>query len=440
MNLHKLIIPTTRHAVQLLSITIEDPKIKSVVCLNDSFQSLPISAEYDQFVRRPTGIIEKLLGPAAYRIDVSAPITQGDSWQLGLCLAHIFHHNEMFTGINGGAGDLVIWATGAVDSKFRINPVDHIATKIAASRDVLEKEILAGKKLVLITAHENLSTLRENIPEDWNAYGVSSIADACAAIGIDMPMDFLSKASPTVSPTGAVKPKRSSQTTIYFMGLLAAAILLVGVNIPFQSLRDSYRYEAEGELRALRMEMRKVNRQKNWVATNAYYFFEVFYLLRKSSQLEQSLNITLQALADGTNDPQCGSSINRVVNNGTMPSLPDQGCTVKFEVTSNAETNVRIWLALISHKEATEPLVLMKHGADLKLGQRFVTPPITIHNDTTQLVTAISDRSDKAWFKWLENMLETSSIERKEVEIDRLTSTGVGVFQTSWQPYFELDG
>ena len=113
--------------------------------------------------------------------------------------------------------------------------------------------------------------------------------------------------------------------------------------------------------------------------------------------------------------------------------------SVKFEVTSNAETNVRIWLALISHKEPTEPLILMKHGADLKPGQRFVTPPITVHNDTTRLVTAISDRSDKAWLKWLENLLEASSAERKELEIDRLTSTGVGVFQTSWQPYFELD-
>ena len=439
MNLHKLIIPTTRHAVQLLSITIEDPKIKSVVCLNDSFQALPISAEYDQFVRRPTGIIEKLLGPAAYRIDVSAPITQGDSWQLGLCLAHIFHHHEIFTGINGGDGDLVIWATGAVDSKFRINPVDHIATKIAASRDLLEKEILAGKKLVLIVAHENLSTLREHIPEDWNAYGVSSIADACATIGIGMPADLLSKASPTASPTGALKSKRRGQTAIYLMGVLAAAILLLGLNVPFQSLRDSYRYEAEGELRALRMEMRKVSRQKNWVATNAYYFFEVFYLLKKSRHLEQSLNITLQALEDVTNDPQCNSTNTRTVINGSMSSLPDQGCTVKFEVTSNAETNVRIWLALISHKEPTEPLILMKHGADLKPGQRFVTPPITVHNDTTRLVTAISDRSDKAWLKWLENLLEASSAERKELEIDRLTSTGVGVLQTSWQPYFELD-
>ena len=439
MNLHKLIIPSTRHAVQLLSITIEDPKIKSVVCLNDSFQALPISAEYDQFVRRPTGIIEKLLGPAAYRIDVSAPITQGDSWQLGLCLAHIFYHHEMFTGINGGDGDLVIWATGAVDSKFRINPVDHIATKIAASRDLLEKEILAGKKLVLIVAHENLSTLREHIPEDWNAYGVSSIADACATIGIGMPTDFLSKASPTASPTGALKSKRRGQTTIYLMGVLAATMLLLGLNIPFQSLRDSYRYEAEGELRALRMEMRKVSRQKNWVATNAYYFFEVFYLLKKSRHLEQSLNITLQALEDVTNDPQCNSTNTRTVINGSMPSLPDQGCTVKFEVTSNAETNVRIWLALISHKEPTKPLILMKHGADLKPGQRFVTPPITVYNDTTRLVTAISDRSDKAWLKWLENLLEASSAERKELEIDRLTSTGVGVLQTSWQPYFELD-
>ena len=122
-----------------MSITAEAPDIRSVVCLNDSYQALPISAGYDQFVRRPTGIIEKLLGPSAYRVDVSAPITQGDSWQLGLALAHILKHNDEFVDHGGGT---LIWASGEVDSQLRVNSVDHIAaTKIEASREMLQSAI-----------------------------------------------------------------------------------------------------------------------------------------------------------------------------------------------------------------------------------------------------------------------------------------------------------
>jgi len=432
VNLHKIFIPTTRHAVQLLSITTEDPEIRSVICLNDSFQALPISADYDQFVRRPTGIIEKLVGPGAYRIDVSAPITQGDSWQLGLCLAHIMHHHDMFTAENG---ELVIWATGTVDPQFGVNQVDHIAAKVAASRDLLEAEIAAGKKVVLITAAENLATLRDHIPEEWNAFGVSSIADACAAIGINMPLVIAPK-SPAQQSAGLKQPSR---TTMYLMGILAAAILLVGLNIPYQSLRDSYRYEKDGELRALRMEMRTVSRQKNWVVTNAYYFFEVFYLLNKSKQLEESLSIAVQSLDDAASDPQCNAIDTAAISKGSLPLLPDQGCSVTFAVTSNTKSDVRIWLALVNHKDANAPVVLMKHGADITAGQRFVTPAITIHNETTRLVAVISDRSDRAWLGWLDNLLAATSDERMELEIDRLTSTGVGVFQTNWQPYVEID-
>lgn len=432
MNLHKIFIPTTRHAVQLLSITTEDPEIRSVICLNDSFQALPISADYDQFVRRPTGIIEKLVGPGAYRIDVSAPITQGDSWQLGLCLAHIMHHHDTFTATDG---ELVIWATGTVDTQFGVNPVEHIAAKVAASRELLEAEMAAGKKVVLITAAENLATLRDHIPEEWTAFGVSSMADACAAIGISMPLASASKSLPQESAAA----RRPGRATMYLMGILAVATLSVGLNIPYQSLRDSYRYEKAGELRALRMEMRTVSRQKNWVATNAYYFFEVFYLLNKSKRLEESLSIAVQSFGDAVSDPQCDAIATSTITKGSLPLLPDKGCNVTFAVTSGTKTDVRIWLALVTHKDANAPAVLMKHGADIKAGQRFVTPAATIHNETTRLVAVISDRSDRAWLGWLDNLLAATSAERMELEIDRLTSTGVGVFQTNWQPYIEID-
>ena len=93
----KVFIPTTRGAVRVLSITREAPEIRSVICIGGSFEALPVSGSYDQFVRRPTGVIEKLLGEGSYRTDLDGPVTQGDSWQLGILLAHMLEKSGGLT-------------------------------------------------------------------------------------------------------------------------------------------------------------------------------------------------------------------------------------------------------------------------------------------------------------------------------------------------------
>src|SRR3546814_2502033 len=72
----------------VLRVTPEDPSLRSVVCLGRTTTILPISRAYDAFVRAPSGIVERAVGHPAFRVDVSAPIDDGDSWQLGLYLAH----------------------------------------------------------------------------------------------------------------------------------------------------------------------------------------------------------------------------------------------------------------------------------------------------------------------------------------------------------------
>jgi len=429
---YRLLIPTTRHAVEILSITVEDPEIRSVICLNDSFQPLPISTGYDQFVRRPTGVIEKLLGPASYRVDVSAPITQGDSWQLGFCLAHLLHHQGRFSAEDAA---VTVWATGEIDPQFGVRPVEHIAAKIEVSRPLLEAESLAGRKLVLLTAAENLQQLRDHIPEEWSATGVSTLGEACAAIGIKMPN--LQPAKTTAQATPPKSGRSRALRSILAMFVIAAA--LVAFNIPYKSLLASYGYEQEGQLRALRMEMRKIGRQKNWVATNAYYFFEVFFLLNKSKRLQDSLAINLQFAGDSTNVVACATIANKIVAEQNLIRMPNTGCSVTFSVQSNARSDVRIWLALIDEGAGEHPLTLMKHGADLRPGEQFMTPVVTIRSQTTRLFAAVSDRPDQAWLGWFDNLLKTTNADRMELETDRLTSTGVGVFQAQWMPFVELD-
>ena len=430
MSRYEVLIPTTRHAVKVMSITAEAPDIKSVVCLNETYQALPISAGYEQFVRRPTGIIEKLLGPSAYRVDVSAPITQGDSWQLGLALAHILKHNDEFVDNGGGT---LIWASGEVDSQLRVNSVDHIAAKIEASHEILQSAQENGQRVILLIAKGNLSDLHSGTISGMTVFGVSSIAESCEVIGIKMPKQL------TFPQASATPAKRDKGKALAVLGSLVALVGLLVFNIPFRSLNNSYQYEQAGQLRMLRMEIRDIRRQKSWVATNALYFFEVMYLSAKSKKLASAITIQINAEADANEQSRCRDFNGQVRNTGRRPSLPDNGCKVTFEVTSHADNKIRIWLAAIDRTSANTPLQLLKNGAEIAPGQQFFTPAVSIKSANFDLIAAISDRDDAAWRGWFNNLVDADSIEIANLEMDRLTSTGVGIFQARWRSYNELD-
>ena len=430
MSGYEVLIPTTRHAVKVISITAEAPDIRSVVCLNKTYQALPISAGYEQFVRRPTGIIEKLLGPSAYRVDVSAPITQGDSWQLGLALAHILKYNDEFVDHGGGT---LIWASGEVDSQLRVNSVDHIATKIEASREILQSAKENGQRVIFLIAKENLGDLHSGIISGMTVFGVSSLAESCEAIGTKMPKQL------TFPQASATPAKRGKVKALAVLGSLVGLVGLLVFNVPFRSLNNSYQYEQAGQLRMLRMEMRDIRRQKNWVATNALYFFEVMYLSAKSKKLANAITIKINADADANEQSGCRDFNGQVINAGRLPSLSDNDCKVTFEVTSHADNKIRIWLAAIDRTSANTTLQLLKNGAEIAPGQQFFTPAATIKSANFDLIAAISERDDAVWRSWFDNLVAADSIEIANLEMDRLTSTGVGIFQARWRPYNELD-
>ncbi len=78
----RVYIGTTEGPSEIQRVTLEDAKVRSVICLGGKTIALPIARSYDSFVREPTGVIEKYFGHPAYRIDVSTPIEVGNSWQL----------------------------------------------------------------------------------------------------------------------------------------------------------------------------------------------------------------------------------------------------------------------------------------------------------------------------------------------------------------------
>ena len=77
MNKYTVVIPTTNNLVGITDIIVEDPLISSVICENNSLEALPISNQYNSFVKSPTGIIEKITGNSSFRVDITSRIEQG---------------------------------------------------------------------------------------------------------------------------------------------------------------------------------------------------------------------------------------------------------------------------------------------------------------------------------------------------------------------------
>jgi hypothetical protein len=131
-----VVIPTTQGPSIIQRITAEDPAVRSVICLNGSSKVLPISRDYDAFVKEPTGIVERAVRHGAFRIDVDRPIDEGDSWQLAVFIAHLLKGAGRLAEGDEPA-DRVLWATGTVDRYLNVGPVEKVKDKLDASAEYL---------------------------------------------------------------------------------------------------------------------------------------------------------------------------------------------------------------------------------------------------------------------------------------------------------------
>ena len=410
----------------MLSITREASEIRSVICIDGSFEALPVSGSYDQFVRRPTGVIEKLLGEGSYRTDLDGPVTQGDSWQLGILLAHMLEKSGgLLDSSCAPHGNGVIWASGEVSPAMDIRPVDHMRQKFSESRVQLQALHNNGETVTVLLHPSNHAEIADLIPEDWIIIATERVLDAATAIGVEI-------AAPPTAPRRQITPAapRRRRVAIAIAPILLA-LCLICYHLPVQALKNAYSYEQAGQHRALLMEIRTNLALRNWVVTNAFYFFEVFYLGAKSARLANALDISVSTDDEHTPDSgeACGEALAAIQRiDGVFPMLPATDCTVRLTVENNFSHKVRVWLAVTGQNDNGMQKVKFRSGADLRPGDRFQTPSFVVNNADLSLYAAVSDRPDFGWRKWFENMIQTQNAAVQRANIGRLTDSGVGVF------------
>jgi hypothetical protein len=152
----RVLIATTNGPVEVLLLTQEDPVIgRSVACIGGTTETANIDAGYDAFVARPTGVIERLFDHPCYRIDFSARVDAGSSWQLGVLLAHALHACGRLA-LESEPASTVIWATGTVRAvDLALGAVTHVREKIQLSLAHLEEERMSGRDVIIALPDAN---------------------------------------------------------------------------------------------------------------------------------------------------------------------------------------------------------------------------------------------------------------------------------------------
>jgi hypothetical protein len=239
MKMFRLYIGTTDGPTEIQRVTPEDPEVRSVVCLDGKAIALPISDDYDAFVRRPTGIVETLTGHPAYRVDITHPIGGGYSWQLGIAVAHLLAGRCCLAGPEDRAGE-ALWLTGEVDHHLNIGAVDDVGLKLTRATSMLKALLAEGVCVTVVVpdacADEARGALAAAFPDAEKAprlVAANHLDDVLSAIGTPR------RARKFQVGSLALKAGRGSLGGLALAATVFAAILVTAAAWPLGSATET---------------------------------------------------------------------------------------------------------------------------------------------------------------------------------------------------------
>ena len=180
MERYRVVIATTAGPSFVKGLSEEDPSVHSVVCLDDTEQDLPISPAYHRFVRDPTGVIERHFGKPTWRMDVTHRIDAGNSWKLGIFVAHALHAAGRLAPANDDSA-AILWLTGDVTRSLSVRPVGEVSRKLQASGDLFSEAQRNRASVSLFVPTEDVIDAGDN-----HLIGVSSVTEVLETIGLPL--------------------------------------------------------------------------------------------------------------------------------------------------------------------------------------------------------------------------------------------------------------
>jgi CHAT domain-containing protein/tetratricopeptide (TPR) repeat protein len=183
----QVLLPTTGSLNQVLRIEATGYLTASQVIRTADWMPLDISRRYHAMTVRD-GLLRRLgapFRPGLYRLWLKLPIESGNSWELPVILAQFVVDLGYELAETPAKGDIVLWATGAVDGKLDICACDdyHLPAKIAYSRTGLRAAAAAGAPIIALvpaceSAAEDAALLRGLLNETGARDAIVEIVDS----------------------------------------------------------------------------------------------------------------------------------------------------------------------------------------------------------------------------------------------------------------------
>jgi len=433
----RVYIPTTRHPVEIISLIEESADIESVICLAGSFEGLPVSAAYHAFVRRPTGLIEKLTGVASFRTDVSGTIDQGNSWQLPMLLAHRLHHKKRFRQSDAKH---MIWATGQVDINQNVTPVQHIREKLAASQTLFDDLMGKGITVHLVMHPDNMVECEDLKSKGFICHAVRGVIeidrlliDAAFAAPSD-PVVHKSALSPwqKVLRQGVSWCWRRRQIMGY--GLIALMVFGLYQQTPWKPIHEAMMLEKQGRLVELIRVLKTYRQNPDVMSRISFRLFEEMALKRKSDRLIRNLEVHLVWAVPGDGLGSCDNSDMRwhkhLVDGETLPSLPSNLCRLYLDIRNIGSTRQAVAVAVRQNpneNHGENVLLMQPTQSALAPTENMRSMPIAASSQPMVIMLATSDHMDNAWYPWFERWVNRPTISFSQ----RLHDTGIGARMAS---------
>jgi len=230
----RVLIATTNGPVEIQLLTEEDAAIgRSVACIGGTTETADIASAYHAFVVRPTGVIEGRFGHSCYRLDVSARIDAGSSWQLGVLAAHALLAAGRLAQENDVA-DGILWVTGSVRPvDLTVGAVSHVPEKLANSLDRFRQELNAERPVLLAVPAANVAEVSPSARQEISELGAKLVVVSHAqalldVLGMKLP-GVASKALVPALSALAVPQEAAPAKRRRAMYAWAAAAVLIGV-------------------------------------------------------------------------------------------------------------------------------------------------------------------------------------------------------------------
>lgn len=401
MTLPTIWIATTHGPVEVVSITEEDPDIRSVLCLSDSFQELPISPLYDAFVRRPTGLIEQMTGHPSYRVDLSGPITQGHSWQVGLTVMHLFHAEpDKSAAISPHA---LIWTTGKVTPKGIIQPVGEINKKWQMTRAALDKKPRFADPVLVIAHPANIAEIQAIEQDDPSELAITWVPVTSI---IDMAAYF--NLTTGIGGTAPLVVGRRPVKRVIAAVAIGLACIAVSSHLAIRFAAPLTRLDTEGRYRELFMELREMRQDGNWLDVNGAFFFEK-YLRHRATGLGDDVHIEIRLIPG--QDATCAAPRTATITTNTLPSWINNGCQFQLTLGNRSDQPIGVWTALYSHQDNAAPNMILRNHAALPPKQSVTLPSFTMDSTMKSaaktLLVMASMRPDSELLPWFNALSST---------------------------------